>query len=402
MKSTILLSLRGYVLLEIRGRRLERLVNRLVEKRISVWDIRFRAEDRAEMYMPLSDFFRLRPLLKETGCRMHVLKRVGFPFILTKLEQRKLFVLGVIGFVIGLYVLSSVVWQVRVVGNESISTDDILQAARQEGVYTLQWKFRLQNSDTLSKKLLSKLPNAAWVGVEVQGTHVVIKVVEAVLPEQQPLLSPRHLISSKNAMITSIFTEKGRPLVKPNTYVRKGDILISGILGDELNEQTVVAKGEVKGLVWYTPKVEVPLVRKYNVYTGEVKKRSYLVLGGRGLQLTGYGKLPFTHYETIPERKTLQWKDYVLPIGWLNERVMEVGTMEQPVELAEARMHGLERAKSEILQAAGDNARVVSEKILHEKTENGTVYMEVLLEVEESLALEQPIVPTIPTPAPTP
>ncbi len=78
---------------------------------------------------------------------------------------------------------------------------------------------------------------------------MIIKIVEATIPETPQLLSPRHLVASKNAMVTEIFAEKGKPVVKPNAYVRKGDILISGILGDEAHQQTVVAQGKVKG--WY-------------------------------------------------------------------------------------------------------------------------------------------------------
>jgi similar to stage IV sporulation protein len=80
-------------------------------------------------------------------------------------------------------------------------------------------------------------------------------------------------------------------------------------------------------------------------------------------------------------------------VGWIHERVMEVSVLEQQVEPQEARQQGMEHAKAEITAAAGKDARVVNEKILHEKTENGKVYMEVLLEVEESIALELPVVP---------
>jgi similar to stage IV sporulation protein len=71
---------------------------------------------------------------------------------------------------------------------------------------------------------------------------------------------------------------------------------------------------------------------------------------------------------------------------------MEVGVVEQAIELQEAKKRGIEQAKADILAAAGKDSRVVSEKILHEKTENGKVYMEVHLEVEESIAQELPIV----------
>ncbi|TDF96733.1 sporulation protein YqfD [Paenibacillus piri] len=393
MKTSILLALRGYVLIEVRGEHLERLINRSTEKRLSIWDIRFRGDSHAELYITIKDFFRLRPLLKETGCRFHVLRRHGFPFVLDRLEKRKLFVAGMIGFVIGIYLLSSIVWQVNVEGNEHIDKNAILQAAKEEGVYKLQWKFRLKSASELSKSLQDKLPEAAWVGVELHGTHVTIKVVEAVIPDKPPLLNPRHLIASKSAMITSIFAEKGRPVAKPNMYVKKGDILISGILGEGAYQKSVVASGQVKGLVWYAPKIEVPLVQQYKVYTGDVRKRFYLVIGSRALQLTGYGNIPYQQFEAQSERKTLQWRDFVLPVGWLRERVMEVGVVEQPVDPQEAKARGLEQAKGEILAAAGKDAKVVSEKILHEKTENGKVYMEAHLEVEESIAQELPIMP---------
>ncbi|MFH5182772.1 sporulation protein YqfD [Paenibacillus sp. TAB 01] len=393
MKSSILLSLRGYVLIEVKGRRLEALINKIIEQGGTVWDIRLLGDSRAELFILLKDFFRLRPWLKETGCRVHVLKRFGAPFMLDKLEKRKFFAVGLICFFIGIYLLSSVVWQVRVEGNETISTTQILEAAKKEGLYKMQWKYRLRDADVLSKSLQNDLPQAAWVGVEIHGTHIIIKVVEATIPEKPPLASPRHLVASKNALVTSIFAEKGKPIVKANTYVRKGDILISGIIGDELHQQTVVAAGEVKGLVWYSPTVEVPLTQRYKVYTGETKKRFYLVLGNRGLQLTGYGKLPFEQYESIPERKTLQWRNWSLPVGWINEKLMATSEVERPIDPQEAKSLGIEQAKAEILSLAGKDSKIVSEKILHEKTENGKVYMEVHLEVEESITQELPIVP---------
>ncbi|MGF7032002.1 hypothetical protein J2T17_002921 [Paenibacillus mucilaginosus] len=392
MKTSIVQRIRGFVVVEVRGRQLERLLNRMTERRMSMWDIRITAEHQASLCLPLPDFFRLRPLLKETGCRVRVRRRQGLPFLLDKLERRKFFAFGLLGFIIGVYLLSSMVWKVSVEGNERIQTDQILTAAKAQGIRPMQWKFKLKEPVELSRGLQGQLPGASWVGVEIQGTHIIIKVVEATIPEPKALMNPRHLVASKNAMVTQIFAEKGRPAVKVNTYVRKGDILISGLLGDETNRQTVVASGKVKGLVWYKPTVEVPLTQRYKVYTGETKTRSYLVLGNRGIQVYGYGKLPFEAYETIPDRQTLSWRNFILPVGWLKEKLMEVRYVEQPVDPKEAAAIGLEQAKGQILAEAGPEARVVGEKILHEKAENGKVYMEVHLEVEELIAAEQPIV----------
>jgi similar to stage IV sporulation protein len=236
------------------------------------------------------------------------------------------------------------------------------------------------------------LPGTAWVGVHISGTHLTIKIVESTVPDKLPLMNPRNLVASKNALITEIMAIKGRPVVKPNMYVRKGDLLISGIIGMEPNTQIVVATGTVKGLIWYTSNIEVPLIKTYKVYSGESHNRSYLVLGTRALQLTGYGKPTYSQSEIIPERKTLQWRSYSLPIGWLYEKVMEVNYVNQPISYEEAKSSGLRQSRLDLLSGLGKESRIVSEKILHQKTENGKVYMEVLFEVEESIIEEQPIV----------
>ncbi len=316
----------------------------------------------------------------------------GIASFLDKLEKRKFFAAGMALFVLGLCALSQIVWHVNVEGNGKIAAEQVLDAAREQGIYPLQWKFRLKDPDVLSKQLQSKLPGTAWVGVQIHGTNITIKVVEATEPEKKPLVSPRNLVASENALITRIYAEKGKPIAKANTYVKKGDVLISGIVGSGGNYRVVAAEGTVKGIVWEEAEIEVPLKRTYKVYTGQYKDKSYLVIGSRALQLTGYGKTAFDRYETKAERKSLQWRNYIVPVGWLKERVMEVRYEEQSIGREEAKQSALEQAKADILSKAGEDAEVKSRIILQEKSESGKVYMKALFEVEKRITEEQPIV----------
>ncbi|MFC0212081.1 sporulation protein YqfD [Paenibacillus chartarius] len=393
MQSKLLFFVRGYVRMDIRGNGVVELLNRAAVQRIAVWEVKRIDKHAVSLYMPLHEALRLRPLLRETGCRMRVRERFGFPFMTGMLWRRKFFAVGLAGFIAGIILLSSLVWRVGVEGNQTIATDQIIKAAREIGIKPWQWKSKLGEPDELSRQLHLRLPGTAWVGVEVKGTHVLIKVVEAQLPDQRELVGPRHLVSAKNAMITQIFAEKGLPVVQPNRYVRKGDILITGILGDEENQQTVAATGVVRGLVWYTSSIEVPMVQRSKVYTGESKDRHFFVVGNRGIQLTGYGKVPFAQSETVADRTQWQLGPIPLPFGWLRERVYAVDTAERTIDAAEAHNIALERGRSQTIAAAGPDAMIRSEKILHEKTENGKVYMEVHFEVEENIAIEQSIVP---------
>jgi similar to stage IV sporulation protein len=223
--------IRGNVTVQVRGRRLEEFLNTCSVKKIVTWDVRYRGS-KLELTLHLSDFFRLRPLLKQTGCRAHVKTRQGLPFFLVRLERRKFFAAGLLLFVLGMYLLSSIVWSVHITGNGKIPKDEVLEAARKHGIHSLQWKPKLDDPAQLSRELLAELPGATWIGVEVKGTQVQIEIVEAVEPDRQELLNPRHLVSTSDAVVTEIFAERGKPVVEPNTAVKKGQILISGIIGD--------------------------------------------------------------------------------------------------------------------------------------------------------------------------
>jgi similar to stage IV sporulation protein len=392
MKHPALTKLRGTVTLAVRGENVEDFINLLTEHHIPVWNVRPMGTTLAEMNLLLPHVFLLRPLLRRTGCKMHILKRQGLPFVAVRLAKRKFFLAGLALFWIGLLLMSSLIWDIEVKGNDKLSTESVLKAARQEGLYPFQWSFRLSSQDKLSRALMQKLPQASWIGVEKQGTLVTIQVVEASQPAPEPLYSPRHLISNADAVVTEIFAEQGRPVVHKNTRVKKGAILISGTLGDEENQQQVVAKGEIKGLVWHEYEIISPMVRCSSTYTGNSHERLYLVLGNRAVQLWGYGKIPYPAHKTTVEHDPLTWRSYKLPVGWMTESVRETRIQEEKLTEAEAKETGIEGARANILAKYGKGTKIMSQKILHEKRDNGKVYMKVLFEVEQDIAEELPLV----------
>lgn len=71
---------------------------------------------------------------------------------------------------------------------------------------------------------------------------------------------------------------------------------------------------------------------------------------------------------------------------------MESELQERELTQEEAKSIGLLQAKAEMTESSGTDARVVSEIVLHEKADNGKVYMKVLFEVEQSIVEEMTLV----------
>ncbi|MBB6675311.1 sporulation protein YqfD [Cohnella nanjingensis] len=391
MKGLWLSNVRGYVQLKLIGGDAESLLNAVTAQRIPLWDIAFAKDGAMTFRVTVPDFFRLRPLLKRTGCRTRILERRGFPFQMARLSKRKVFAGGLLVFVTALFLLSMLVWDVQVKTEAPVGEEQVLQAARQEGLRPFQWSFLLRDPATIAHGIARRLPEAAWVGVEKSGTRVTITVVKSNKPEVKKPQSPSHLVATTDAVVTRIVAESGRPKVQRNERVRKGEVLISGIIGEDGRTKSVVSKGEVKGLVWHEYKIVSPLTRKVQTYTGETNDRGYLVIGNRALQTSGYKAPSFAQSEFRYDRKQFALGRWTLPIGVLKEKEREVSTVEETLTPLEAKEAGLAQARTEVLAAAGRGASIKAEKLLHEHTENGKVMINILFEVEQSIAVERPI-----------
>ncbi|MEO3947400.1 sporulation protein YqfD [Gorillibacterium sp. CAU 1737] len=394
MRATFIAYVRGYLSLTFRGGEVEAFLNEAVREGLRLWDVQLTGPNTGRFKLDLSDFYRLRPILKRTGCRIHVAERHGLPFQRKRILRRKVFLAGALGFLMGLFLLTSLVWKVEVDGTDKLSKPLVLAAAREEGIYPYQWIFRMKKMDELARGLLSRLPDAAWVGVERSGTSIRIRVVETTKPEDKPLASPRHLIANKNALVTKVFAEKGKPVAKPNLYVKKGQVLISGELGEGDHRKWVPATGKVYGLVWYVSTIEVPLTQVHRTYTGETAEKSYLILGKRGFQLTGYGEGNYTTSVTIGTPKMFRFRGFSLPIGWLKDTVRETEEKVYALTNEEAEKLGLKRARDDLLLKAGAGARVASEKVLSRREADGKLVLKVHFEIEEEITSQLALVET--------
>ncbi|MFD0672068.1 sporulation protein YqfD [Cohnella sp. GCM10027633] len=392
MKGTWLATARGFVWVKLVGGDGERLLNAATAANIALWQITFAKDGSMTFGVSVPDFFRLRPLLRASGSRTRILSKHGLPFKMARLGRRKVFAGGMLAFVAALFVLSMLVWNVDIEGETRIPEAQILAAARAEGVYERQWSWRLDDTATLSQKLVKRLPDAAWIGVEKKGTTIVITVVDSTKPEVKPIEGPSDLVANSDAVVTRIVAESGRPKVERNDRVRKGDVLVSGLLGDERNNRAVVSKGTVMGLVWHEYKIVSPMSKKIKSYTGESRTRGYWLIGNRALQISGYGGAEYEESQVRASMKRSQLWKWALPFGTMKEVELEVIETERKLTAAEAKEAGLSAARTELLSKSGVGAAIKAENILHEHTENGKVMLSVLFEVEQSIAESRPFV----------
>ena len=110
------------------------------------------------------------------------------------------------------------------------------------------------NKEEIINKIRYQREDIAWIGIEIDGTNAIVKIVEA---DSKPEIIDENdycnVVASKDAVISKISAQNGTLMVKEGDQVKKGDILIAGWMeGKYTGKNYVNANGSVKAKVMYS------------------------------------------------------------------------------------------------------------------------------------------------------
>ncbi|MEG1705282.1 MAG: sporulation protein YqfD, partial [Clostridia bacterium] len=241
-------NLGGIVTVEIEGFFTERFINLCKINNIKIWDIRNIVSGIIRFRMHICEFKKLKKVAKKTKCKVKIKEKKGAYFILFRYRKRKILVY-LFALLIIISVLSTCfVWNINITGNNSISNEIILEKLKDSGIHVGKFKLGLNKNEVL-KKLRSSIPEFSWIGMEVNGTYVDVKIVEKVVLNDKNKQSNvfGDIVSDKVGIISKIIPENGTAILKEGSYVENGTMLIEGKIYSKVLEPEVVhASGIVK------------------------------------------------------------------------------------------------------------------------------------------------------------
>ncbi|MGE6629258.1 sporulation protein YqfD [Bacillus sp. NPDC077027] len=383
----------GRVEVEIRGSGIERLINECTRQGIAIFHVSHRKES-VRLFIRLSDVHAFRRVRRKHKVTCSFYQKKGFPFLLLWSRRNIGFTLGVLLFLLTILVLSNMVWKIEISGANPETEHQMRKHLDEIGVQKGRFQFLMGSPEKIQKSLTTHIKSITWVGVELNGTAFQMKVVEKNEPEKEKYTSPQHIVAKKKAVITRMFVEKGEPVAAVDEHVKKGQMLVSGLIGSEDHQKKVGAKAKIYGETWYRSEVSVALKTSFDVYTGKMKTKHKLSLFGVSFPFWGFDlkkdelKQPKTEIESHP----LHFLQFKLPISYEKEMVRESEIINREYTNKEAVQAGIKMGKKELEEKLGQTGKVKSEKVLHETSENGKVKLIILYQVIEDIVQTTPIV----------
>ena len=124
-------------------------------------------------------------------------------------------------------------WTIEVVGNETVSSDEILDFLEEEGLKIGSYKSAL-NPRELERKTLLELKELSWIAVNITGSTVTVEVNERILPPDMYLDNDKacNIVARYTGQIHSMDIYDGQSDLQVGDTVLAGDLIVSGIVED--------------------------------------------------------------------------------------------------------------------------------------------------------------------------
>lgn len=299
-----------------------------------------RRENAIQMEIDAENFKKLRPLVRKTHVKIHILNRHGPAFFFYRHKRRWRFLLGMTVFAGMIYILSLFVWQIDIDGNRKYTDALILQALAQMDVKTGCRKSEIDLPE-IEEELRIMYNEITWVSASITGTKLQIELREGDLKisgssgggktgnvkrvenrennsktqngESETDL-PANLVADEDAIITNLVVRRGTVAVRYGDEVKKGDVLIEGKVYIYNEDETLkkvdylTAEGDVFGK--YQELYEKHYQRKHEVrsYTGKNYRELGVAIVGKSFCLPVWENILKKQLEENTLSEVWSWK----------------------------------------------------------------------------------------------
>lgn len=377
-------SVEGYVIIQIKGTGVERLLNEMRAAGIPVRDLVRVGRTEYRCRLRAADFRRLHALRRH--CRIHILRRGGPSVWLARLFRRRALWIGLLLAAVLIGFLSTRICIIRVVGCERVAERTVLRSLASLGVTVGRSRSGL-SLPVLGEKLMASDDRIGWAGLSLDGVVLTVEIVEMIHAEE-PVdpEKPCDVVAVKDGVIVSAEAVSGNPLVRAGDMVQAGDVLIAGDLTRE-DSQTplrVHAFGEVRANVYYFAEAAV-------TEESETLQPSGRTAAYRAVYIAGHklfeSEIPFEEYE-LSNVRTALLPGAVLPLEVVDAVCGELTMQPYRIDAAERRERAAFEAEQGAFLRVPSDAQIVEKTIAYAEHEGCTVAV-ICVMTEETIGMER-------------
>lgn len=302
---------------------------------------------------------------------------------LIKLIKKNVFILSFL--ILGLfmiYILSNIIFSIDIIHSNS----KIVGLLKSELSYYDIKKYSFVKSydeiEIIEGQILNNNKDSLeWLEIIREGTKYIVRVEERVINENIDDSKSYDVIANKNAVIKYIIAERGEKIKDVNTYVKKGEVVISSNVTMPNNEKVLgSARGKVVGETWYTVDTEYPYYYNEVLYTGNKKKVLVFNFINKRLSL-----FDFNGYKTFDKNVKYIYENNFIPVSLSYEYQYETKVINDVYTYDESKENAIILAKEKLIEKYKNIIEINKVTIIKEEDLGSKIKLSLFITAEEDI-----------------
>lgn len=386
MKDKILKIFSSSIKIKVTGRNINNFLKRLINNNINiekVIPISYKEIDLIINYQDLDKVLKLKTIYN-----IKIVRYYGKLRIIKRIKKDIFILSSLLISLLLIYTLSNVIFKVEVIHSNKNIIKLVTKELEDNGIKKYKFVKNYQEIEKIKNKILEENKDTLeWLEIIREGTKYTIRVEERIINNKPKDNKIYNIVASKNAVIKNIYAESGEKIRSINTYVKKGDIIISSDITLPNNEKiSKTASGKVQGEVWYNINIEYPYQYHEIKYTGNKKKVLVLNLLNKRISFFDFHK-----YKTFNRNIKYIFNNNINPISLIYEDEYETNIINEVYDYNTAKEKAITKAKEKILEKYPNIKDITNIKIIKEEDKKNKISLNLFVTCLEDITEYQEV-----------
>jgi len=381
----------GYIRLKVKGDNFGGFMSKCKKEGISLYNIKI-SDKQYYFDVKAKELENMMDIAAICGTKPLVCGRFGLKMKILMYKSRKAFFIVFLALSFFYGANTCFISEICITGNNTFADCQILECLKENGLYVGRFKFGI-NPEVFQNEVIKDFPEISWIWVKIDGTKAIVEVREKVsLPKFFDNKDYGNMVASRDGVIKSGIASGGTLLVSEGMFVKKGDILISGVYDSTKNApiRFINADGNVFATTTYTMEDDFGhTIANYSVsdtvttdYTAELFN----------IKLWSDNSIDQnTMVISKDKRKYRILGKIYLPLAFTKTKYCEIIKKETVLSEKQAKDIALDTLLKKITLTLPDGAQIVDVKNETQNNPDGTFKMKVTVTCIEDIAVKQPI-----------
>lgn len=380
MKKKLLYIFSSNVKIRVSGRNINLFIKRLIKNNINV--IRVIPVSYKEVllivdYNDIEKINRIKSIYKVDIVRYYGKLR------LLRFIKKNIFIISflIIGIIM-IYILSNIIFSIDIIHSNSNIISLVDEELKSHGIKKYGFVKSYKEIENIKKEILEdNRDSLEWLEIIRSGTKYIVRVEERIINSDINSDNNYSIVAKKNAVIKSIIAYNGEKVKEVNSYVKKGEEIISSYVTMPNNEKVFSgANGKVIGEVWYDVSIDYPYYYNEVLYTGKKRKViSFNILS------KSYSLFNFKKYKSFDINRKYIFKNSIIPISLSIDYEYETRVINDIYTYDTAKEKAIMVAKNKLMDKYKDIIDIDKVIIINESEDSSKIRLNLFVACNEDI-----------------